>query len=439
MKNIKIKGMKSTNILNNPYLLFSPFLVVFTIYVFLQPTDGIFGDQPRYLEYAQNLIHGFYSSPAPDISLINGPGYPIIIMPFLALKLPLIIIALLNPFFYYFSIIFLYKALKEIVAFNYVIIFSMAWACYFIAYRNIPFIATETFTYLLISILTHSIFRAFRQENALSTMNYIILSGITLGYLVLTKMIFGHVLTFMLVGGGILWIINRNNHNYRKGLIILLIAFITTLPYILYTYNLTGRILYWGTGSNNLYWMSTPFEGEYGDWQTNLNLNTTKMSNYNIRGADSILRAHHQEDFNEIMKHKGLEQDDLYKKLSIQNIKSNPLKYSQNIIYNMGRLIFHFPFSHAIQQPKILILFPIHGLLLTFILFSIIPTYLNWKKVPFSLKFLLILIFLYFGASLLVSALVRMFTIIVPILLLWIAYIFQNTMKINLKFKESLK
>ena len=431
--------MKKDKLFKNPYLLFSPFLIALIIYVFILPTDGLSGDQPRYIEYAQNLLHGFYSNPAPDISLMNGPGYPIILMPFLALNLPLIFLTLINPFFYYFSIIFLFKALKEIVSFKFAIIFSLIWACYFIAYRNIAYVATESFTYLLISLLTYSIVRAFKSENQRFLKKYIILAGFILGYLVITKMIFGYVLLFMLPAIGFLWLLNKNNQNYRKGLFIIVIAFITTAPYLLYTYDLTGRIFYWGTGSNNLYWMSTPYEGEYGDWTSMLIQNSTQMSNYNVQGADSILKAHHQEDFNEILKYKGLEQDDMYKELSINNIKSHPIKFIQNVIYNMGRLVFHYPFSHAVQQPKVLLLFPIHGILLTLILFSLIPTVINWRNMPISLQFLLILIFFYFGASIFVSAVVRMFTIIVPVLLIWIAYILENTMKITLKFNEKSK
>lgn len=422
--------------LYNPYLLFSPFLIAFIIYVFILPTDGLAGDQPRYLEYAQNLIHGFYSPPFPNIQLINGPGYPIILMPFLALKLPLISITLLNAFFYYFSIIFLFKALNEIVSFGYSLVFSFAWSCYLIAYPHIPYIATETFTYLLITVLIYSIIKAFKYAKERSSRKYIILSGFILGYIVLTKMIFGYVLIFMLIGYCLLWIINRNNLNYRKGLFITLIALLTTAPYLLYTYNLTGRIFYWGMGGDSMFWMTTPYSEEYGDWTQGLNRNSVISANFNIQGADRILLANHQTDFDEINKYIGIERDDAYKRLAIRNIKAHPIKCMQNVIYNIGRLIFYYPNSQALQKPKNLLIFPVNGILLTLMLFSLIPTILNWRKIPFHISFLIIIALLYLGASALASALIRMFTIVVPIILIWIAYTLQNTMKITLKFKD---
>ncbi len=51
-------------------------------------------------------------------------------------------------------------------------------------------------------------------------------------------------------------------------------------------------------------------------------------------------------------------------------------------------------------------------------------------------KYMLMITFLYLGASSLVTAYVRMFTIVVPIILFWIAYIVQFTIKVNLKFSD---
>lgn len=430
--------MLKNKILNNPYLLFFPFLVAFIVYVLISPPDVSCGDQDRYLGCAQNLINGFYSPPAPNIDLTNGPGYPIILVPVLFFKLPYICITLMNAFFYYFSIILLYKALKEVVSFNMAVAFSLAWAGYFIAYQNIPYMHTESLTYLLISSLIFTVVRAFNHTSQANARKFVILSGFLLGYIVLTKMIFGYVLLIMLAGNGLLWLIKSKDINIRKGFFILSMAFLTTAPYLLYTYNLTGRILYWGNGNDSLYWMSTPFEGEYGDWKLDLTLNPVINGNFNIPGADSVLRANHGADFKEIYKYRGLERDDVYTRMAIENIKVDPVKFAQNIIYNMGRLIFHYPFSYAIQRPKTLLVLPINGILFTLMLFSLIPTILNWRKFPFSVRFLLIIAILYLGGSSVVSGILRMFTVIVPVLLMWIAYVLQYSLKINLRFNKKL-
>ena len=110
---INIKNIKTAK---NPFLLFLPFLIFYVIFILIFATDELnHDDQGRYLMYAHNLINGYYSPPAPNIDLGNGPGYPLILAPFVALHLPLICIKLLNAVFYYLSIIFLFKSLRQIV------------------------------------------------------------------------------------------------------------------------------------------------------------------------------------------------------------------------------------------------------------------------------------------------------------------------------------
>src|SRR5689334_5704504 len=98
----KVSGNSSS--VKNPYLIFSPFLIFFIGYVIYFMTDGVSGDQPRYLMYADNLIHGFYSPP--ELDLRNGPGYPIVLIPFVALNLPYLAMTILNAVLHYLSIVF---------------------------------------------------------------------------------------------------------------------------------------------------------------------------------------------------------------------------------------------------------------------------------------------------------------------------------------------
>ncbi|MBP9097977.1 MAG: glycosyltransferase family 39 protein [Ferruginibacter sp.] len=431
-------GINNIKLPKNPWLLFLPFLVLYIIFVLIFPTTGHQGDEERYLMFANNLVNGFYSPPAPDINLTNGPGWPIILMPFIALGLPLITITIANAFFYYLSIIFLYKALKETVSYQLTLLFSMLWACYYVAFQNMPFTHTETITYLLVSVLVFSMVKAFKPGAGKESNKYILLAGFMIGYIVLTKVAFGFVLIFMLAGTLILWLTNRRSVNYKKGLFIMLIGLATVSPYMIYIYQLTGRVLYWSTtAGSTLYWSSTPYKEEYGDWKLELKQGPVEMGNYNIPGSGDTLVAHHQEDYNEIYKYKGVEQDDVWKRKAIENIKKHPGKYLQNCVYNIGRLVFHYPFSQAVQRPKVLLVFPANGIILTMMLFCIIPTFKNWRKVSYPIRFMLFFTILYLGASTLVTAYVRMFTIIVPILLFWFAYIFSKTVKVNLGFSKT--
>jgi hypothetical protein len=434
---------KKNRIPKNPYLLFLPFLIVFIIYVLIFPTNGHQGDESRYIMFARNLLNGFYSPPPPNINLTNGPGFPIILMPFLALHLPLISITIMNAVFYYFSVIFLYKALEQVVSLTITLIFSLFWACYYISYQNMPFVHTEIFTYLLISMLIFFLIKAFKPETSGNVKRNIFCAGFILGFIVLTKIAFVYVFLVMLIGSSVLWIYNKEKINYYKGFIIMVIAFATVLPYMIYTYNLTGRMFYWNTNTGvTLYWSTNPYKDEYGDWKQDLDENTVDMGNYNIPGAEDTLIAHHARDYYSIFKNKkftqfGMAQDDAFKKFALDNIKVHPLKYLQNCVLNVGRLIFQYPFSYAVQRPKVLLVFPINGIIFTLILFCLIPTFRNWRNIIYPVRFMLIFAFLYLGLSSMVTAYVRMFSIIVPVLLFWFAFIFENTTQINLKFENS--
>jgi hypothetical protein len=181
--------------------------------------------------------------------------------------------------------------------------------------------------------------------------------------------------------------------------------------------------------------MSSPYKGEYGNWiQYPLD---PLDDNKRIPGSDDIINMYHQKDFDEIFKYKGVEQDDIYKKIVINNIKSHPIKYIENCFSNVGRILFNFPRSYEIQKPGTLLRLPLNGIIVVLMLFCLIPTIVSWRKIIFPIRFLLFFALIYFGGSILGSAETRMFTIIVPILLTWIAFIIQKSVKINFSWGKS--
>jgi hypothetical protein len=411
----------------NPFLMFLPFLLLYTLIALIFPTTGTFGDESRYLMYANHLLNGFYSPPPPNIDLGNGPGYPIILIPFIALHLPLISVTILNGIFYYLSIVFLFKALKEVASIKLSIIIVLFWGCYINLYEYIPIIYTESFTVFLITLIAYFTISSFKFPNQ---KKYIYICGFLIGYLALTKPIFGYVLSCILIGILILGILNKKNLNYRRCLFILLIAMIVTTPYLIYNYSLTNKLFYWGSnGGNNFYWMSSPYEGEYGNW-----IEYPVVSQKNrIEHSKLLIEKNHQNDFQEAFNLSSIDRDSLFKTIAIENIKNHPRKFLINCFSNIGRMLFNFPYSYKLEKPETLLRLPFNGLIILFLLFSIIPITINWKKINFSLKFLLFFAFLYLGGSVLGSAETRMFTIIVPILLIFIAYTIDRCLKINLK------
>src|SRR6476660_4634986 len=92
---------KSSKLIQNPYFLFFPFFLLYATFVVLNSKSILFGDEIRYLFFAKNLTHGYYWRPSDRIGLGNAPGYPIVLLPFVALNTPLIYVKLLNAVLQY--------------------------------------------------------------------------------------------------------------------------------------------------------------------------------------------------------------------------------------------------------------------------------------------------------------------------------------------------
>jgi 4-amino-4-deoxy-L-arabinose transferase-like glycosyltransferase len=288
-----------------------------------------------------------------------------------------------------------------------------------------------------VSLIIYLLVEGFKTGILSGLKKFLILAGICIGYLVLTKPVFGYVLIFMFLGLFFLMLKDFKNINYRKGLIILFTAFIVNAPYLIYTYNLTGRVFYWSNfGGDNLYWMTTPFKGEYGSWYDYNNIENDSLEfSYMIPGGEEIVRSNHKSDYEGILSLRGVEQDDALRKIAICNIKAHPVKFLMNCISNFGRIIFNFPYTFKLQTPRTLVRLPFNGIIMVLALFCLIPTIINWRKIPFAVRFMLVFSLLYLGGSTLGSAETRMFTIIVPVLLTWISFSLQKSVSVKLKFE----
>src|SRR6185437_1775700 len=241
--------MRHIRLTRNPFILFLPFLIIYIVFVLLMYSPVNSGDEPRYLRFANNLLNGFYSQAGANVNLTNGPGYPLLLVLFLLFHLPKVGIVMINAVFHYLSIIFLFKALLQFVSFKKALFFSSIWACYYMAYQNMPSVTTETFTMFLVSMLIFFTVKVYDKKKVTGTKKDIFFAGLILGYIVLTKVIFGYVVLVMLLGILFLWIFNKKAANYRKALIILSIALVTFTPYLVYTYHLTGRVFYLSTAT----------------------------------------------------------------------------------------------------------------------------------------------------------------------------------------------
>jgi len=420
-------------LLRNPYFIFLPFLFFYAYVIIINKWPTLYGDEIRYVDFAWGILHGYYSPPPPHINLWNGPGYPLVIVPFMAMRIHAIYITLLNGVFQYLAVVFLYKSLRIISNRKIALIFSLLLALYPNNLAILPILYTEAFTGFLVSSFIYSVTLCY----SLKSTRHGLLSGLIFGYLILTKVIFGYVLLFGLATYLLLLLLKKDKAYYLRPLYMLSIAFAVTLPWLVYTYHITGKLLYWGdSGGMSLYWMSTPYANEYGDWKLPELTNHQYPISFKSAETEAILKKNHSKEMAFILKHDELQRDELFKQAAFRNIRRHPGKFALNYYYNCSRMLFNFPYSFSYQDAAILGNILRGSLILWASVVGLISTFINWQRIAWPVKFTLFLTGVYLLLSGLLSAYPRQLDIVMPVLLFWIGFLAANTQSLALKFKK---
>ena len=402
---------------SRPFLSLLPFLLFYLLLIYLQNDDTLFGDEGRYLQFAQNLLNGFYSPPPPNINLWNGPGFPIYLLPFIALKVPLLIIKLCNAFLHYFTLVIFCKTVHKFLDEKKSFIYTVVLGCYYMPFKSLPHILSETFVIFLVASITYLAVVFFSKSPEQKNIKLFILLAFLLAFLALTKVIFG---TVFLISGIIFLLsyIVKGNVHFKNSFLLMIVSLVICLPYLVYTYSLTGRIFYWSNASGmSLYWMSNPVKGEYGEWYNDsLTSATLDIS------SQQTLQANHRQEYDAIQAQHGVARDDKFKESAIQHVKENPGKIFMNWIANISRMLFNYPVGYTSIRLSTLANMIANIPLLSFLLYSSLLTWRRRKEINFVFKFLLTISMIYLAGSSILSVYDRMFYILIPIYGCWIAY-----------------
>ena len=293
------------------------------------------GDEGRYVAHAKFLTQGYYSPSGKDVFLYSGPGYPFILYPFAKFNISWFWARLLNPFLLFFAVVFFYKTLLLYISINRSYIYSLLFGAYLPFIRHLHLLLSETLVIFLMTGFIYFFCKMMKNRSYYDT----ILCIFFLGYLALTKVFFGYVILSMLLVAGLLFLFYKKRL-FKKSLIVFLFAFFMCVPYLLYTYSLTGRFFYWGNISGvQLYYMSSPYDTELGNW----------MGDETIHKCPDLFK--HHIDLHDSLKNMSLvEIDDALKKQAISNIRNHPKSYMKNIIANIGRLLFNYPYTNTLQK-----------------------------------------------------------------------------------------
>jgi hypothetical protein len=385
------------------------------------------GDEWRYVHYANNLLHGFYS-PRDRVFISNGPAYPLFLAPFLAAGW-LDGARYANAVFHALSLVYAWLVLNARLKVPWSLAAVGLLFLYLPTSEFLPLLYTELSCFFLVCAWTYHALNIDQARFQTS------IAGVYLAVLALTKVIFGYVLVAFLAIALVNAVWTRSKRAWRRHAAAAGLALVLCVPYLAYTYSLTGRFFHWNSlGPNSFYWLTTPYPEEVGDWY-----------HQGWVQQNPILRAHHLALFEEasgLAKNPNLsaeeqvlnlstpEANDLFARAARKNVREHPLKFAKNWLYNLVRLFLDVPVSVR-RTPFWNLYSKAHLAMLAFTGYVVVRA---WRtKVLPAANFVPVLLFgaLGFAAYSLSSATARFLFPVVPIWWLgaasWLARVAQHS------------
>ena len=323
-------------------------------------SDGI-----RYWLTAGDLLNGFSDKPILDSYLLtNGPVYPIVLAFFRGIGFSVKACIMLNAIFLYLASVYFYKLIS-----NYLTVRKSLLSVYVLIIID-PFLFywgaklySESLAILFVCLFMYS-GHLYLMKNIKQHLYW---SALWLGLLALTRVIFGYVIPVLLVLFIMFLIFDSRKESYFKIIKLHAFAFIFTIPYLIFTYNITQKVFYWSdNGGMLLYWTSSPYKTDLGEWHV-FNFEHLKdhlAGRYNqFSGLDSLhlrnvndiildqMKQDHTPFTDSLIGLTKLESDTKLKEKAIQNIKNNPVIFFRNWFLNTGRLLIGYPHALYFKPP----------------------------------------------------------------------------------------
>ncbi|MEM7013173.1 MAG: hypothetical protein AAF585_17005 [Verrucomicrobiota bacterium] len=379
----------------------------------------LIGDEGRYLFYAENLTNGFYVPPDfPDFT--NGPAYPMILAPLVAIDAPIWMMRGLNVFFMGGAVFLLFQLLRIFVSARWATIIAVGFGLNPIQLRYIAHAKTEAVSVFFFCAFLYTLALLLRADK----WNWRILAYCAGSFfaLTMTRVLFGYVATAALVAVPVCCFIFGYRQQLLKATAPFALALAFCIPWLAYTHHHTGKHFCWSTnGGELLYWITSPHDGEWGSW-------------FSLDDLAALPEAaeRHMKVSAAIESAPFAEQDALWKQHAKENFQEDPKALARNLVANFSRIFFAFPRSYRTEELKTLCWLIPNAVVLFLAALAIYPTVRAWKRIPLAIKIAGLTGLIFFGGSVLLPAAPRYLLPVVPSMLLWLGYIYANVIQIRI-------
>ena len=369
-------------------------------------------DEASYVVLAERLVDGFYVT-GDDEAILNadpgspdlwfGPGLPALLAPLVAVDAPLSVLRLTSAFVLFAAVLLMYALARDRWGPRVGLVAAYALGLYVPFLGLLSNLHSEVLAVLCVVVGMLGLAR-FLERGGLG---WLTLGSVGLAALALTRVAYGWVLTVTLLALVVWWLVRRSRATGRAAAVVAL-ALALCLPWLAYTYSKTDRLFVWGnSGSLSLYWMSSPHEGDLGDWHQ-----------AHVVFTDPDLRPHRE--FFESLRGLDLaEQNAEIEREALSNIADSAGAYAENVVANVSRMLFNSPYSRTEQQMNDVFYALPNALLLGAAVLLTLVLVPRRRTLPPEAGVFALLAATAFGLHALVSAYPRMLAPIVP-LVVWL-------------------
>lgn len=429
--------------LKSSWAMCFPIFLLFVVDIILLGKNVPLSDGIRYWKTASDILNGFQNNPVLEsYLLLNGPLYPFILAFFKGIGFTVKASIFLNAIFLYVAFTYFFKTAKLFIGqkkgllVTYVLVLIDPFLFYWAAK-----LYSEPLAILLVCLLIFLLTKYFNSPSK----KLLYWAALIFSLLALTRVIFAYVLLILIPIGFLGFYFFKKE--YFKAISKLSgYGILFLVPYLIFTYSITNKVFYLsGNGGLLLYWTSSPYKSDMGEWHTMQINHDHFAARYNsYSGLDSLylrkvnqviidqINSNHKEFASNLSITKNLvESDDMLKDKAIENIKNHPTSFFSNWLLNTGRLLVGIP--HALyHKPPFSPLFTLintvkSSFVLCFFLIALILFIKNFSFSQYHLIWMLLLLVIYLGGQSVLAVQSQRFLLpIYPLMILFTAISFSN-------------
>ena len=334
----------------------APLLVLYVVVGLLaQPGAEPVRDEPALLAAAERLLHhGQLAGTGTDTDqrafLWHGPGLVVLLVPLVALDVPLAAMRLTSPLLLFVAVALFHRLLRMRLDRRAALAWTYALGLYAPFAIVLGTIQKEPLAIALVVAAMLACTHAFPADRRVAMPG----AGLALAALAMVRPEYGGVVPALLAVAALSLLRRRVPARIARGRVwVAAVAALACVPWLAFTHERTGQVLYWSASSGlSLFWMSPTLPGETGQWHSP------------VRVFRDPALAPYRPLFARLDEVHPLASDLELRRRAVENIRAQPLRYARNLAANAARLVVFSPTRPGQQPGEIAVLALANGALL---------------------------------------------------------------------------